>query len=365
MKDGTFRRIALLLCITLAITAGVGGSRAAATGGGVATGDGAAGGGDATAGSDDGIMRLTVYFVLSTENAFHLVPVGVEVPQSDKPAEAALQMLIRGAPAGSPVRSLIPSDTRLLGYSLENGTAIVDFSNEITRANVGSSGEVMLLDSIMATLAQFPGVERIRILVDGRPLDSLAGHVDITGPLPVRDIRGTSLFRGFEDAQGHWAEGPIAALYSAGVICGYPNGLFRPQGAVTRAEFVKMTITSRRGAGEGVEAGTDPPDDSGGGPGAAMPGGEFTDVADTEWYEPYVDAAVTAGILAPADYGGVFAANTPITRREVAVMLVRAANLEADAVQKRGADLPFTDTAGQPDWAKGYLAVAFEHGLMV
>src|SRR5690606_12096344 len=47
------------------------------------------------------------------------------------------------------------------------------------------------------------------------------------------------------DLRGHWAEKEVTALQEAGVILGYPDGTFRPDNPVTRAEFV--TILNRAG----------------------------------------------------------------------------------------------------------------------
>lgn len=48
--------------------------------------------------------------------------------------------------------------------------------------NLGSSGEKMAMDSLLKTLFQFPEVKSIRITVDGKPADSLMGHVEIMEP---------------------------------------------------------------------------------------------------------------------------------------------------------------------------------------
>ncbi|NPV71697.1 MAG: hypothetical protein HPY55_13815 [Firmicutes bacterium] len=300
-------------------------------------------------------VRLTTYFTLSTEDQFYLVPVELSVPQTARRAEKALELLISGPPAGGPLYGLLPKNTRLLGYRLENGTAYVDFSREIMEANVGSSGEALLIDSIVLTLAEFPGVKRVQILVEGKQPGSIGGHIEITGPISTENAYQRSRFMGFADAAGHWAEGEITALYAAGILAGFPGGGFRPEDTVTRAQFVKMAVKA---------AGIEEPR------GGAAPGGAsgvmvgFTDVPAGAWYWSYLEASVGHGIVVPGDYGGVFGADTPITRREVAIMLVRARELEQQAADRRGASLPFADTTSQPDWAKGYLAVALEQGLI-
>ena len=55
----------------------------------------------------------------------------------------------------------------------------------------------------------------------------------------IKDIPLTSEFP-FPDVGGHWAEEYIGAAYTAGFILGYPDGTFRANNVVTRAEAVTM-----------------------------------------------------------------------------------------------------------------------------
>ncbi|HWI64816.1 MAG TPA: tandem-95 repeat protein [Symbiobacteriaceae bacterium] len=56
----------------------------------------------------------------------------------------------------------------------------------------------------------------------------------------------------FADTRGHWAEQAIAALQAAGIMQGLPDGTFQPERAVTRAEFVTVV---NRALGRGSAAG--------------------------------------------------------------------------------------------------------------
>jgi hypothetical protein len=44
----------------------------------------------------------------------------------------------------------------------------------------------------------------------------------------------------FTDVQGNWSQSCITQLASQGIISGYPDGTFRPNASVTRAEFAAM-----------------------------------------------------------------------------------------------------------------------------
>jgi spore germination protein GerM len=89
---------------------------------------------------------------------------------------------------GKDASNPIPEGTRLLGLTVENGLATVDLSREFQDNFVGGSqGEALVVGTILRTLGQFPEVRRIRILVEGKPIDSL-GHLDLSGPLDVDSV---------------------------------------------------------------------------------------------------------------------------------------------------------------------------------
>lgn len=108
----------------------------------------------------------------------------------------------------------------------------------------------------------------------------------------------------FSDISGHWAEDSVNLATDKGYVNGYEDGTFRPDQTVTRAEFVKMIDVALGVSVKGVTEGS-------------------------EWYLPYVNAAVGAGIHQWTDFNaGTW--NTPITRHEMARMAVRASGIEVD-----------------------------------
>ena len=80
--------------------------------------------------------------------------------------------------------------------STERGDAFVDLSPEVsTKHSGGSSTELLTVYAIVnAVAANLPTIQRVQILIDGREVDTLAGHVDLRRPLErdfslVRDGR--------------------------------------------------------------------------------------------------------------------------------------------------------------------------------
>ncbi|MFC1592207.1 GerMN domain-containing protein [Thermodesulfobacteriota bacterium] len=97
----------------------------------------------------------------------------------DKKAAALMQELIKG-PAAKGIRTT-PEETRLLAAACSpEGVVSVDFSIELTELHPGgSSSELMTVYSIVNTLIQNIDVaKRVRILVNGKQIDTIAGHID-------------------------------------------------------------------------------------------------------------------------------------------------------------------------------------------
>ena len=89
-------------------------------------------------------------------------------------------------PPQPPLLSAIPSGTTLREVFLtDRGDAYVDLSAEFSRHHMGGSlDEILAVYTIVAALTEnLPAVNRVQILIDGREVDTLAGHVDLRRPL--------------------------------------------------------------------------------------------------------------------------------------------------------------------------------------
>jgi hypothetical protein len=106
-------------------------------------------------------MDVVVYYLKSTSQDIYLVREVHTLPKSESVAQAALQELISGTPTTEGAYRVLPADTKILGITIKDGLATVDFSKDVLYANVGASGEELGIDSVVNTLTEFPMIEQV------------------------------------------------------------------------------------------------------------------------------------------------------------------------------------------------------------
>jgi len=116
-------------------------------------------------------------------------------------------------------------------------------------------------------------------------------------------------------------------------VNGYVNGMFKPNGVVTREEFVVMLMKALKPQIDAEKL-------------------KFTDsVKIGIWAQQAVEQAVQLGIVKGYSDGS-FRPDAEITRTEMAVMIVKALALKVED----SAVTSFVDDAQIPNWAKGQVA---------
>ena len=96
---------------------------------------------------------------------------------------AAMESLLEGTKEKGQT-NIIPKQAKLRSVKVENGTATVDFTGDLVKDFVGgSTGETMLVGSVVDTLTEFPEVKKVQILIDGKKVESLSGHMDLSQPM--------------------------------------------------------------------------------------------------------------------------------------------------------------------------------------
>ncbi|WCN37161.1 S-layer homology domain-containing protein [Aneurinibacillus uraniidurans] len=143
----------------------------------------------------------------------------------------------------------------------------------------------------------------------------------------------------FTDIQGHWAQSRIQQLVQSGAVTGYPDGTFKPNKTITRAEFVAMVVKAFE-----------------------LQPQENKDIAFTDtknhWAKEAIRTAYTNGIINGYNTT-TFGANDTITREQMAVILT---NIKKSGTE--GKQVSFKDTALISTWAQKAVRQAVEEGII-
>lgn len=139
--------------------------------------------------SGDSKVKAKMFWGAASDDGA-LKPVIVDLPLSNDPVMRAKQVLntLLAGPVDNDARTL-PSDAALLAfYLLPDGTGVADFSEALgTSIPSGIQSEELAVNSITLTLeANVPQVQRLKILIHGQEVDTLAGHLDLTQTFQVK-----------------------------------------------------------------------------------------------------------------------------------------------------------------------------------
>ena len=84
------------------------------------------------------------------------------------------------------MRALPPATRLRQAYVLDSGVAYLDFSADLEGIGGGSMEEILAVYAIVnSVVVNIPEVDRVGILVNGRPVATLNGHLDLRRPLPA------------------------------------------------------------------------------------------------------------------------------------------------------------------------------------
>ncbi|WP_462384614.1 Ig-like domain-containing protein [Intestinibacillus massiliensis] len=156
-------------------------------------------------------------------------------------------------------------------------------------------------------------------------LAAVLAAVTLLGTLPA----GAAAVK---DINGHWAQSTIQSWIDSGRISGYPDGTFKPDNKVTRAEMVKL-VNNAFGFTSGSSA-------------------TFSDVKSDYWAYAEIQKGVGNGYIS-GNSDGTFQPDKPLTREQAAVMLAKVDNLKISS-----SETAFTDDASISSWAKPYVRAA-------
>jgi len=147
----------------------------------------------------------------------------------------------------------------------------------------------------------------------------------------------------FSDMNGHWAADLVSSAAAAGYVDGYPDGTFRPDAQVTRAEIVKLVVAAGR---------------------LGLVHGDYVRFEDTPPYhwvvlQRYLDTAVSNGIV---PFETRFRPDDPATRLEVLQFALRLLNAPYVDPPVPAEPPTFSDVSSDEEWR--WIHAGVELGLV-
>lgn len=148
----------------------------------------------------------------------------------------------------------------------------------------------------------------------------------------------------FSDMAGHWAAALVGQATAAGYVAGYPDGTFRPNAPVTRAESVKLLVAAGQ-LGHNLPYPV-----------------SFSDVPERHWVlsQGYLNTAAYWNLVSEAD--GSFRPDQYATRLDLLTMLLRLLGAPYDHPPAPTAALPFTDSI--PESGRAFVKAGLDLGLV-
>ena len=143
-----------------------------------------------TISNDAQTQKISVKVYYPDDAGINLVGVKrtVEIASDSEKYLAAVNLLMDN-PNEKDLTVIFPKNAKIKSVKVSNGTAFVDFDQNITKSFVGgSTGEEFLVNSIVKTLTEFSEVKQVRFLVEGAEIETLSGHMDLSEPVKKSDL---------------------------------------------------------------------------------------------------------------------------------------------------------------------------------
>ncbi len=150
----------------------------------------------------------------------------------------------------------------------------------------------------------------------------------------------------FVDIQGYWAQNCIEQLAQRDILTGYPDGTFKPNAPLTKAEFAAILLKAFPGANQ------------------VRPTISFKDVPPESWSANAIQTAQERGFISGSSYQ-VFNPNQQVSRVEALVSLTNGLKYKPTTLTVDDLNKVFDDAKDIPEYARIGILAAIEKRLIV
>jgi hypothetical protein len=223
------------------------------------------------------------------------------------------------------------TNVNLSGSSFGGWTVSVHPTSLVAQPGISNTIGISVTVPVSPTLPW--DVERTLAVSSGaQPYTATAYIVTIAMHHPFNDV-----------AESDWSYGPVQYLAARNIVSGYPDGTFRPNELVTRAQFSKMMVTAM-----GWDVIT-------------PPSGHFSDVPADYWAYSYIETAAAHGAISGYS-DGTFQPSAAVTRAQIAKMITVVSGWAMDMpdnptyvdVSQRDWYFPYAEMMHAADIIQGY-----------
>jgi germination protein M len=127
-----------------------------------------------TTGQEAGVEETIKTELYLVDKNGYVVPQSLDLPKTDSVATQALEYLVQNGPVTDMLpngfRAVIPADTQV-SVNVKDKVATVDFSGEFK--NYEAEDEMKILQSVTWTLTQFDTIEKVKLQMNGHPLEEM------------------------------------------------------------------------------------------------------------------------------------------------------------------------------------------------
>lgn len=139
---------------------------------------------------DDSQDRETILYY--QDDSGYLVPIMRRIEWEEGIAKAALSKLMdtpeqQQEILGMGLKALLPAEAQVNGISINDGLAKVDFNSKAMEYT-DAIAENNMVQGVVRTLTEFPAIERVQLIFDGKLVDSLQFGTKVGEPIEPKTI---------------------------------------------------------------------------------------------------------------------------------------------------------------------------------
>lgn len=135
----------------------------------------------------DDYISINIYFSDDKEKDSSIVKEERLINKEELIGEIIIQELIKGPAVVSESKPILPKETRLLSFSIQNEIAYINLS-ENAQFEMSADKEKVMLQSMASSITQLPSIKKIMITIENKNVDTLGGNYNISKPFSKEEI---------------------------------------------------------------------------------------------------------------------------------------------------------------------------------